>query len=160
MQVTADGKTSEEYVLNVMGDFGPGCDPRSLDSATLAASIPNSPVKDTILAYIEWAKANLHPDTTTEMPPTMPDMRPDICWPDRPTKKKDDFDWSGYIAGKQKLLSMLIGASEEAGAVDAAALASFMSEGAAVTIEGVDGGLEGFVAGGNIDLALSSTGFR
>jgi hypothetical protein len=113
-----------------------------------------------VLEYLEWAKANLHPDTETEMPPTIPDMRPDICWPDRPKPKADDFDWSGYIAGKHKLLCGLIGASEEAGAVDEAALGSFLAEGATVTIEGVEGGLAGFVAGGNIDLSIESDGVK
>lgn len=159
-EVTADGKTSEDYVLNIMGDFGPGCDPRSLDASVIAASIEGSPCKDAVLAYIEWAKENLHPDKETEMPPTIPDMRPDICWPDRPKPKNDDYDWSAYIAGKHKLLCGLIGASETAGTVDAAALGSFLAEGATVTIEGVDGGLEGFVAGGNIDLAIISDGVK
>ena len=57
----ADGKTSSDYVLDIMGDFGPGCDTRSLDSATLAASIESAPCKDAVLAALEWARENLHP---------------------------------------------------------------------------------------------------
>ena len=57
----ADGKTSSDYVLDIMGDFGPGCDTRTLDSATLAASIEGAPCKDAVLAALEWARENLHP---------------------------------------------------------------------------------------------------
>jgi len=154
----ADGKTSSDYVLDIMGDFGPGCDTRTLDSATLAASIEGAPCKDAVLAALEWARENLHPDKECEIPPMCEDMRPDICWPDRPKPKSDAFDWGGYVAGKLRLLCGLIGAAEEAGEVDGAALGSFFTEGASVSLG--DGDLAKFVADGNIDLAIKSGGVK
>ena len=180
----ADGKTSSDYVLDIMGDFGPGCDTRTLDSATLAASIEGAPCKDAVLAALEWARENLHPvsrttlagiwlrlphipkkdpnfggqDKECEIPPMCEDMRPDICWPDRPKPKSDAFDWGGYITGKLRLLCGLIGAAEEAGEVDGTALGSFFTEGASVSLG--DGDLAKFVADGNIDLAIKSGGVK
>jgi hypothetical protein len=117
-----------------------------------------------VLAGIEWAKANLHPDVTIEIPPMCPDMRPDTCFPDRsaqapparpparhrvagalsharatrPKPKKDEFDWAPYVAGKGKLLAALLSAAEAAPVSLEADLptSGWFADGSALTLGG------------------------
>jgi hypothetical protein len=57
-----EGKTPEEYVTSIMGDFGPGCDVGELTDAELAQYIgAANPVKEQVLAALRWADENLGP---------------------------------------------------------------------------------------------------